>query len=297
MHLNDAQIDAFHEEGFLVVEEALGADDLDPLIEDFETLLGEIARELFEENKITRLYEEETFERRIALLSREAGESLQGRVSFPSNLRRPLFEFLHNEHLLDLIQSITGPEIYCNPTHHVRPKLPEPLMPAEFDQWVQRSPFHQDAAVLLPEADDTLVVTSWMPLVDSTPENGTLKIYPGLHRGEIRRHVRCPYGWMIAEDELPEGDPITIPLKKGGLVFIHCRTPHGSGPNLSDHTRWSLDLRWHDARKPAGRPLPGILVRSRANPESVKRDHQAWIDAWQAAMADRTPRRMYRWED
>ena len=297
MRLTRAQVEAFHENGYLVVENALIPEDLDPLIADFETLIDDIAEELYTEGKIEECYEDQPFGQRIAWLTKAADAVLQGRVSFPSNLRRPIFDFLHNEHLLDLLEPIIGSEIYCNPTHHVRPKLPEPLMAEGFDNWIQKSPFHQDAAVLLPEADNTLVVTTWIPLVDATEENGTLQVYPGLHRGEIRRHVRCPYGWMIAPELMPAGEPTTIPVKKGGLILIHCRTPHGSVPNLSNEVRWSLDLRWHDARKPGGRPQPGIRVRSRAHPEKVTRDHQAWIDAWESAKADKTPRKMYRWAD
>lgn len=297
MKLVPAQIEHFHEQGYLLVEDALDGQDLEPLIADFEALVDEIARQLHTQRKISRLYEEQPFERRIAELTREAGVALQGQVSFPANLRRPLFDFLHNAHLLDWVESLIGPEIYCNPTHHVRPKLPEPLMSKGFDQWVQKSPFHQDAAVLLPEADHTLIVTTWIPLVDATPDNGTLQVYPGLHKGEIRRHVRCPYGWRIAEEIMPEGKPVTLPVKRGGMVLLHCRTPHGSGPNLSDHVRWSLDLRWHDARKPGGRPLPGLLVRSREHPEKVTRDHQAWIEAWEAVKRDPSPRKLYRWKD
>ncbi|MCZ6680365.1 MAG: phytanoyl-CoA dioxygenase family protein [Candidatus Poribacteria bacterium] len=297
MKLTQAQIDAFHQNGYLVVENALGPNDLDPLIADFESLIDDVADELYAAGKIEERYEEQPFERRIAWLTKAAGVALQGHVSFPVNLRRAIFDFLHNDNLLDVLEPIIGPEIYCNPTHHVRPKLPEPVMGEEFDNWIQRSPFHQDAAVLLPEADNTLVVTTWIPLVDATEENGTLQVYPGLHRDEIRRHVRCPYGWMIAPDLMPEGEPITIPVKKGSFILIHCRTPHGSGANMSDEVRWSLDLRWHDARKPGGRPLPGIQVRSRAQPETVTRDHQAWIDAWEAAKADKRPRKMYRWEE
>ncbi|MBV7339814.1 hypothetical protein KFU94_68715 [Chloroflexi bacterium TSY] len=56
-------------------------------------------------------------------------------------------------------------------------------------------------------------------------------------------------------------------------------------------------MRWHDARKPGGRPLPGVLVRSREHPENVTRDHQAWVARWEAAKADPTPRKFYRWEE
>lgn len=293
MSLTQPQIETFHENGYLVVERILEPEDLDPLIADFEALIDETARQLYAEGKIRQIHADQPFERRIAWLTKEAGFSLQDRVSLPGNLRRPLFDFLHNGHLLDLLESLVGPEIYCNPTHHVRPKLPDGLLGEGFDHWIQRSPFHQDAAVLLPEADATLVVTTWIPMVDATPENGTLQIFPGLHRGEILRHVRCPYGWMIAEDLLPRGEPVTIPVKKGDVILIHCRTPHGSGPNRSDAVRWSLDLRWHDARKPGGRPLPGLLVRSR---EKVIPVHAAWVRAWEEVKADTRPRKLYRWE-
>ena len=291
MKLTQGQIETFHADGYLVVEGGLRDEDLEPLIEDLNALVGEVAQGLHAEGKIADLYQDEPFERRISCLSRATGSSLQGRVSLPVNLRPPLFDFLHNENLLDMLEGLLGPEIYCNPTHHVRPKLPKEDVPTD---WIQESPFHQDAAVLLPEADDTLVITTWIPLVDSTPENGTLQVYPGLHRGEIRRHVKTISGWGLADEGLPQGEPLTLSLRKGDLIFIHCRTPHGSQPNRTDAVRWSLDLRWHDARKPSGRPLPGLLVRSREHPLP---DHQAWTRSWDAARADARPRKMFRWPD
>jgi ectoine hydroxylase-related dioxygenase (phytanoyl-CoA dioxygenase family) len=289
MRLTQQQIDTFHRNGYLVARQVLRPGDLHPLIDDFNALIDEVARQLQEEGAIQNVHAGEPFERRIACLTREAGTSLQSRVSFPVNLRRPLFDFLHTPRLLDAVESLVGPEITCNPTHHVRPKLPETIGAAD---WIQQSPFHQDAAVLLPEADDTLIVTSWIPLVDATEENGTLRIFPGLHTGSIRTHVRCPYGWAIAEGEMPEGDPVTLPIRKGDVIFIHCRTPHGSGPNRTDRVRWSLDLRWHDARKPGGRPLPDLLVRSRTHPLTT---YEAWLNAWEEVKADPRPRTLYRW--
>ena len=289
MSLSLSQINSFHRNGYLVARQILRTEDLDLLISDFSRLIDEIAEQLYQEGAIQSLFEKEPFERRIASITAATGKSIQSQVSFPVNLRRPLFNFLHSDRLLDIIESLVGPEIYSNPTHHVRPKLPES---AGMDDWVQQSPVHQDAAVLMPEADDTLVITSWVPLVDATETNGTLCIYPRLHTGPVRRHVKCPYGWTISEDERPAGEPVIVPAQKGDVILIHGRTPHGSVPNWSDHVRWSLDLRWHDARKPGGRPLPGMLVRSTDQPITCYED---WIQAWQDAQADPTPRKMYRW--
>ena len=101
---------------------------------------------------------------------------------------------------------------------------------------------------------------------------------------------------------MPAEEPVSIPVRKGDVVFIHCRTPHGSGPNKSGQVRWSMDLRWNDARKPHGRPLPGLLVRSQADPRvndpaTAAGRHAAWVEEWRDAQADTKPRRMYRWPD
>ncbi len=293
MRLRAEQIDFFHREGYLVVDKALPAPALDALCGDFEDLIAQIAQRLYDAGQIQDLCAEAPFDRRIAELTRQLGASLQGDISFPNNLRRAVYDFLCTPELLDLVEGLIGPEIFCNPTQHVRPKLPESLLPENFDHWIQQSPFHQDAAVLLPEADDTLVITSWIPLVDANADNGTLHVFPRLHRGEIRRHVRCLYGWMVDPALLPTTRPVVLPARRGDLILLHGRTPHGSLPNSSDRVRWSLDLRWNDARKPCGRPLPGLLVRSQQQQTTT---HTDWLEAWSAAKADTTPRSFYRWE-
>ena len=302
MSLSPSQVEEFHTRGYLVVRGLFPEVDLQPLIADMENIIEDAARELRNRGKIDDLHAGAPFEQRIALRTRDSGESIQGQVSFPLNLRRPIFDFLHNSRLLDAVESLVGEEIFCNPTHHVRPKLPESHLTEQDHYWIQLSPLHQDAAVLLPEADDTLVVTSWIPLVDCDEANGTIRVVPGLHRGALRRHVRCPYGWQIADDEMPAEEPVSIPVRKGDVVFIHCRTPHGSGPNKSGQVRWSMDLRWNDARKPHGRPLPGLLVGSQADPRvndpaTAAGRHAAWVEEWRDAQADTKPRRMYRWPD
>jgi len=91
---------------------------------------------------------------------------------------------------------------------------------------------------------------------------------------------------------MPEEQPVTVPVGKGGVLLLHGRTPHGSEANRSDIVRWSMDLRWNDARQPTGRPLPGLLVRSEENPLTT---YQDWLNAWKEARADTRPRKMWRW--
>ncbi|MBT6147828.1 MAG: hypothetical protein HOH74_20490 [Gemmatimonadetes bacterium] len=52
MRLTQGQVETFHQDGYLAVEGVLGAEDLDPLIADFDALVGEVARDLLDEGAI-----------------------------------------------------------------------------------------------------------------------------------------------------------------------------------------------------------------------------------------------------
>ena len=291
--LTQQQVETFHRQGYLHVENALGPEDLDPVQEELEGIVDREAKRLVAEGKLDSDHAGLGFERRLIPLA-EADIGTANAMNFPINLGSAIFDFLHNDRLLDLVESIVSPEVYANPCQHIRPKLPQD---GDYFHWTQRSSFHQDAAVLLPEADDSLVVTTWIPLVDADEINGTLQVYPNCHKGPIRTHVKVPDGWTITDDEKPEGEPVTIPVERGGLIMLHCRTPHGSQPNRAGTIRWSMDVRWNDARKPNGRPFfPGMLVRSEETPELVVTDHVEWLTAWKFAKVSSRGAIPYRWE-
>ena len=300
--LTSQQVESFHSEGYLHVPDALRPEDLDPVQAELEQIVDEAARRLLAEGKIDRDYAELPFDKRLIPLGKADASAVSG-INFPANLGPNIFAFLHNERLLDVVESIIGPEIYANSCQHIRAKLPAT---GDYEgglsqmEWARSTGWHQDLGVLLPEADDTLVITSWIPMVDAVEENGTLMIMPRCHEEPLRTHIKPTGewggGWMIAPDELPQVEPVIVPVKRGGLILIHCRTPHGSQPNRADTIRWSMDLRWNDARKPNGRPhLPGLFVRSTESPELVVTDRAEWVAAWKIAQISRRGARTYRW--
>ncbi len=296
------QLEFFHREGYLHLPDALGPDDLDPVQRELEQIVHAAASRLRAEGVIDRDYAELNFAQRLIPLVKADASAASG-INFPANLGPAVFAFLHNERLLDIVEAIVGTEIFANSCQHIRAKLPAAEDYAgdlSKNEWARSTAWHQDLGVLLPEADDTLIVTTWIPLVDATAQNGTLRVLPRSHKEPLRRHVR-PTGddggsYTIAPEELPRVEPVTIPVKRGGMILLHCRTPHSSEPNRSDHVRWSMDLRWNDARKPNGRPqLPGMLVRSTETPELVVDDRQQWLAAWKLAQVSRRGSTFYRW--
>ncbi len=199
-----------------------------------------------------------------------------------------VFSLLTNERLLDVVEDVIGPEIYCNPVQHTRIKPPVALLPSGVtDANVARTRWHQDQAVLEPEAADSNVLTVWVAITDATIANGCLTCVPGSHRREISMH--CPGKIFPAEIYIPDElvDPATVqplPVKAGGMVLLHQLTEHASFDNTTDQIRWSFDLRYQPPGEPTGRPyFPGFLARSSQRPDDVVTDHAAWAKLWYQA--------------
>jgi hypothetical protein len=120
------------------------------------------------------------------------------------------------------------------------------------------------------EADDSDIVTCWMPLVDATVENGCMEVMPGVFRHGYREH-QAEGGTTIRPDLLPEVPARPVPVRKGGVIFMHRHTPHRSTPNLTDRVRWSLDLRYQRTGTPTGRPFhPSSLPASAPGPTPAR---------------------------
>jgi phytanoyl-CoA hydroxylase len=273
--LTESQVRAFHEDGFLLLPSVLSDDDLEPIIREFEDAVDEKARAAFAEGRLRSLYEDEPFERRLALIDRDCDEVFYALFG-KSHHGQALFDLMRHPKLLDLVESLVGPEIYSHPTFNVRPKLPQ------HERTVV--PWHQDSAYLTPDADDTLIVACWVPLVDATPENGCMEVIVGSHRHGVVQHANVYHYLDIEPECLPPGEQRVVPVPKGGVLLLHNLTVHRSVPNVSDTIRWSVDLRWQDPALPTGRDfVPGFLARSAARPEAVVADRQAWIDSLLAA--------------
>ena len=124
MSLSPSQVEEFHTRGYLVVRGLFPEVDLQPLIADMEDIIEDAARELRNRGKIDDLHAGAPFEQRIALLTRDSGESIQGQVSFPLNLRRPIFDFLHNSRLLDAVESLVARRSSATPPTTCGPSCP-----------------------------------------------------------------------------------------------------------------------------------------------------------------------------
>ena len=190
--LSNTQLEQFHEDGYLIVENLLDpVEVLDPIIAEYHGVLNNLAGELYAAGEISSTYDDRPFGQRLIEVYKESGKVHAQYFDF--SLPRPMytedtplwvgpavFNTLRNEQLLDAVESIIGPEIYSNPVQHVRLKPPEHLTPRDAEGRLQlgKTPVHQDNGVVLPEADQTDMLTVWFPLWDATVKNGCLCVWP-----------------------------------------------------------------------------------------------------------------------
>ena len=201
-------------------------------------------------------------------------------------------QVLSSPSILDVVEDIIGPEIYSNPIQHVRLKPPENRTPVHAGtKTVQlgATPWHQDNGVANADADETNMLTVWIPIWDATERDGCLHVVPESHIEGLKTH--CPqsilkdarggFGLHIPDKLFRVNDAIPIPMKRGSILLLNKMTCHGSLPNKSNRIRWSLDLRYNPIGEPTGRDtFPGFVARSKKNPSSELHDPVAWAESW-----------------
>jgi len=280
MKLTDEQIQHFQTHGYLAAEGIVPAEDLAPVIAEIEEWVGAKAKELKAQGEIEELHEGEPFEKRLALLYAQSPQITQG-MDVMYIRGTAFFNFLHSKNLLDAVEGLVGPEISCNPIQHLRGKVPTANQGVGFFN----VPWHQDLAVTTVDADESNIVTCWLALVDATVENGCMEVIPDVFRDGLLPHGNSAGGGEIKNESLPNVTPVPVPVKKGGMVFMHRLTPHRSTPNYSDGVRWSLDMRFHPTGHASGRSAyPEFVVRSASDPDSIMNDHAHWVELWKEAL-------------
>jgi len=280
--LSQSQVAEYEQEGFVVLPNYLDEDDLAPAREAMSATVDLIATDLMEAGLIKDPLVSEPFETRLAQLF----DGLDDRhfLKFGRGWRDRLpgyFQLMSNQKVLDGIESLIGPEIFSNPVYNVRPKVPKVAAGAV--------PWHQDKSYW-PGASSSPVITAWIPMVDATMENGCLHVIPRTQHEAVHCHHAETYsGTGYTEiDETALRSQLrrrveALPVRAGTVILFNDRFIHSSTPNLSEHVRWSLDLRYQPTdQDPLKDHGIGFLARSALRPEAV-----ATVEDWLAQRTER----------
>ena len=136
------------------------------------------------------------------------------------------------------------------------------------------------------------MVTLWLAVDDSTPENGCLRVIPGSHRLAFQEHTKNTDVANVLSSGIAavdESRAVDIVLKAGDVSVHHPNLIHGSDANTSDRRRCGLTIRYIPTStritKPIGAPFllrgqPVVGINTYIErPEYIAGEHFPFRDA------------------
>jgi hypothetical protein len=210
--LNRDQMVFFKEQGYLPLPNLLDPAAFQPLIHELEEVIDAYARQAYQEGRLEDVFEGEPFDRRLACLwtAMEGPADLWRAVHGKHHKTAGMFAIVTHPALLDVAESLLGPEILAHPQFNLRAKLPH--------QQATVVPWHQDLGYLHEDAEATFMVNFWIPLVDAPMETGALQVLPGSHRWGLLPHEELDGYLGLPEAALP---PHRV-VDQGHSVFGKC---------------------------------------------------------------------------
>lgn len=220
--LTEAHVKQFWEEGYLVVEQALSAEEIASSTE--------------------------------ALMDILSGASVGSKVQFvkprselnsPEEIElaaRKVYDYIDHEPRLRAIAYQTAimealAKLFGEPAKVVQDQaiLKPPTGGAE-------KPWHQDMAYG-PLAYDKSVIGLWMALDPAELDNGCMHVIPYSHRDGGVPHYAVR-DWQLCDVAVQVERDIAVPLKPGGVLIFSGLLHHGTPPNFSAKRRRALQIHY-----------------------------------------------------
>ncbi|KGT47205.1 MULTISPECIES: phytanoyl-CoA dioxygenase family protein [unclassified Acinetobacter] len=244
--LTQAQIDQFHRDGYLVVENVLTAEQLAGLRQQLESWVDE-----------SREYSEaygETLDGRprfdVDPADHSAAHPSLRRVSSPTEISDAYYDTAMKSAMATMAGQLIGGS--GTRFHHskVNAKLPHTVTTVK---WHQDFPF-------TPHTNDDMI-TALLMVGEVTAENGPLQVIPGSHKGELYNHWQD--GRFTGKvEEAVEAEQcqnyVSCTGPAGSVCFMHTRLLHASGANQTELPRYLFITVYaaEDAMPISDNPLP-----------------------------------------
>ena len=279
--LTRQQVQQFEDEGYLHIPEVIDPGCCDGLIEQIGGAVETMTRQLHDDGRITNLHEDAPFDTRWQKVLDDLGEEQPLRSWNRQVWGRQVYDLISHRGLVDVAASLLGPDVVVGGNFWVRPKVPGDMRTT--------IPWHQDSNYFGEDTAELKVLSVWLPLVDVNADNGCLQLIGGSHKWGLQaseydeeHKARKPAEGF---DPTTRGEAKTIDMKVGDVLVFTNLTYHRSLMNVSDHTRWSIDLRFHitgEEHTERFDVYPGFVVHTEPDghaPESFEAWEARWTDA------------------
>lgn len=227
--LNGDQLEAYHRDGFVLIENVFSQTELETITHEIERLRTEKS-------------EDATNQKDVIL-----------RLGLKSELTR---QMCRDERIISLLQDIVKPGIAIY-SAKLFEKTP-------YD--TQICHWHQDDAYYTQHSECACRMSAWIPLQDCDETNGCVWVVPGSHKQGLRSanmigddtgHCELAFAHGSAEVE----GAVPVPMKAGTVLFFHALTAHRSLGNETGGPRRAFIISYQDALTDLGNKDQHTILR------------------------------------
>lgn len=229
IQLTAEQLDAYHRDGYVVVEDLLPADQVDGLRERVRDYTH--GGRAWDDIKVQIEPRIQRGEMSVAHPG-DGIRKIDGLVQGDDRFRKL---GLH-ENILSILTQILGPDMKM-----FRNSLL--LKPPEVGS---AKGMHQDSPYW--PIEPMALCSCWFTLDDATAENGTMAVIPGGHKLGSLPHVHVTDDYVVDERYYDMAQSVLTPIRAGGGLFFHSLLPHYTAPNRSNKWRRAIALSYMSAQ-------------------------------------------------
>jgi phytanoyl-CoA hydroxylase len=253
--LSPQQLRSFADDGYIVVPDLLGADE----VAAHNANLSRLVRESDDQGRHPAPGVSVQFERGFAAAGRSADErELAVRKFFQFGPADPFFwASVRDRRIRDLLDGLLGPgaRLLQSMAMVKPPGIGSPK------EWHQDIPYFP-----IGSAADCLGV--WIATDDATLENGCIQVVPGSHREGPVPHVEGPTGWRLSDERVAGfADRVRpVPVRAGSALVFSSALFHFSDHNRSPLRRRALQYHYVSAAAQAKKEIELADLDSPAPP-------------------------------
>jgi ectoine hydroxylase-related dioxygenase (phytanoyl-CoA dioxygenase family) len=219
VQLNDAQIEFFHANGFLWIQQITTEEELAWIRDAYDRL--------FEQQ--TGREEGNQFD--LAGTDEEGKTASLPQILNPFKYEPKLKDTVYRANVEAILKQLYGEKGELHGSHMI-------LKPARHGA---PTPWHQDEAYWNP-ALEYQSCSFWMPLQDVSVDRGCMQFLPGSHQWDILEHQSIGgdprvHGLELVDGQVDLSVAVKCPLPAGGATIHANRTLHYAGPNTTDEPR------------------------------------------------------------
>ena len=188
----------------------------------------------------------------------EKGAKLSDELDTPHFRDPRLLDFLLSPKVLDIVESIIGPNIGLWSSHFISK---EPFVG-------RRTPWHEDSAYWKGKFESfDKIITLWLAIDNSNLQNGCMGVVPGTHKNGFSVYenidgVNNTFDTEIKKDLVDESKVVWFELNRGECSLHDSRIIHGAHANTSAYRRCGYTMRY-------------FSLDMKFNPETAP-DHRLW---------------------